>query len=137
MTKRPGGSAIRSVLEGKPDGYQMALVYDWCQEILTEPEKKKLEAALQKAMDAPGKTLEAARNRLLAAMVLESEPGVRRFIEQDWKPRIADLRAGRNAISREEIFAALRYFERLSGQSADRFARGLSASISKNCRSCI
>jgi hypothetical protein len=102
--KAAGRQAITFALQSK-DTYQIALVYDWCQEILTDSEKKKLEAAVLKGMTAPGKSMEAARDRLLAAIVLESEDGVKRFIEQDWKPRIADLRAGRNVIPREEIFA--------------------------------
>jgi hypothetical protein len=102
--KAAGRRAIDFALRSK-DTYQIALVYDWCQEILTDPEKKGLEAALQNGINAPGKTLEAARNRLLAAIVLESEAGVKRFVEEDWKPRVADLRAGRNVIPREETLA--------------------------------
>jgi len=101
--KAAGRQAVTFAL-GSKDVYQIALVYDWCQEILTDPEKKKLEAALDKGMNAPGKSLEAARDRLLAAIVLESEPGVKRFFEQDWKPRVAELRAGRNVIPREEVY---------------------------------
>ncbi len=45
-------------------------------------------------MNAPGKTLEAARNRLMAAVALESEAGVKRVYRgRDWKPRIAELHA--------------------------------------------
>lgn len=101
--KAAGRQAIAFALTAK-DMYQVALVYDWCQEILSPKEKKTLEATLQRAMNAPGTTLEAARNRLMAAVVLESDVGVKRFIEQDWKPRIAQLRAGHNVISREEAF---------------------------------
>ena len=101
--KAAGRQAISFALDSK-DAYQVALVYDWCQEILTAPEKKRLEAALEKAMTAPGTTMEAARNRLMAAVALESEAGVKSFIERDWTPRIAALRAGRNVISREDAF---------------------------------
>jgi hypothetical protein len=106
--KAAGRLAVTFALGGsaeKPDVYQIALVYDWCQEVMTDSEKKKLEAALEKGMNAAGKSLDAARDRLLAAIVLESEAGVKKFVEQDWKPRMADLRAGRNVIAREEIFA--------------------------------
>jgi hypothetical protein len=95
--------AMTAASTGK-DSYQVALVYDWCQEILTGAEQKKLEAALERAMNAPGKSLEAARDRLMAAVVLGSEAGVQKFIERDWKPRVADLRAGKNVIGREETF---------------------------------
>jgi hypothetical protein len=103
--KAAGRQAVNYALGPKADVYQMALVYDWGQEILSDSEKKKLETALEKGMNAPGKSLDAARNRLLAAVVLESETGVKRFIEQDWKPRMTDLRAGKNVISREESAA--------------------------------
>jgi hypothetical protein len=103
--KAAGRQAVNFALTTK-DLYQAALVYDWCQEILTVAEKKKLEAALEKGMAAGTASggLEAVRNRLMAAVALESETGVKRFIEQDWKPRVAQLRAGNNVISREEAF---------------------------------
>jgi hypothetical protein len=101
--KAAGRQAIAFALSTK-DAYQLALVYDWCQELLSPAEKSSLEAALTRAMNAPGDSLDAARNRLFAAMALGSESGVQRFIDHDWSPRIAQLRAGRNVISREEIF---------------------------------
>ncbi len=101
--KAAGRQAVTFAL-GSKDLYQVALVYDWCQEILSDAEKKKLEAALATGMHAPGNSLLAARDRLLAAIVLESEAGIKRFFEEDWKPRVAQLRQGRNVISREDAF---------------------------------
>lgn len=99
-----GRKAVDWALTAK-DQYQVALVYDWCLELLTAAEKARVEAALGKAMNTPGKTLDAAKTRLLAAIALESEAGVQRFFEQDWTPRMKELRDGHNVISREETFS--------------------------------
>jgi hypothetical protein len=103
-----GRQAVTWALANKdisPNGlYQVALVYDWCQEIVSETEKKKLEITLEKAMSSPGVSLDAVRIRLAAAVALGSEAGVQKFFERDWKPRIEALRAGKNVISREEVF---------------------------------
>jgi hypothetical protein len=101
--KAAGRQAVLFAL-GSKDIYQVALVYDWCQELLSDAEKKKLEISLAKGLAGTGDSLTAARDRLMAALVLESEAGVKKFIDNDWKPRILELKAGRNVIAREEVF---------------------------------
>ncbi len=99
-----GRKAVDWALTGK-DLYQVTLVYDWCQELLSPGEKTRLEAAIKRGMSVPGKTLDAAKTRLLAAVALESEEGVKNFFDNDWTPRMKPLRDGRNVISREETFS--------------------------------
>jgi hypothetical protein len=100
--KTAGRTAVAAALKSG-DIYQTAIVYDWCQDVLTDAEKKKFEAALDKGMKAPGKTLEAAKLRLLAAVVLESEPGMKRFFDEDWTPRMKALHAGQNILGLNEL----------------------------------
>lgn len=102
--REAGKKAVAFALTSK-DLYQVALVYDWCQDILTDAEKKKLAAALQKSFAAPAKTLDAAKERLMAAVTLESEPNVKKFFDEDWTPRIQALRSGQNVIGQSEIFS--------------------------------
>jgi hypothetical protein len=102
--KEAGRRAVAFALTSK-DLYQVALVYDWCQEILTEPEKKKLAMALEKGAAAPAKSFEAAKIRLLTAVVLESEAGIKRFFDEDWTPRMKALRAGKNVIAQNDTFS--------------------------------
>ena len=99
-----GRKAVDWALTGK-DLYQVTLVYDWCQELLTPAEKARLEAATGKALTVQGKSLNAVKTRLLAAIALESEAGVKSFFDQEWAPRMRSLRAGQNVIAREEMFS--------------------------------
>jgi hypothetical protein len=89
---------------------QLALVFDWCQDLLTEPESRTLTARLEKAAKTPGASIESQRARVLAAIALAghspevSVAALKAFIETAWEPRIAALRAGRDAIPRNQAF---------------------------------
>jgi hypothetical protein len=107
--KESGRKAVEFAL-GSKDIYQVALVYDWCQDILTETQKKRLAATLERGLTTPGKTFNDARLRLMAAIALDSdatvqEKNVKRFFDEDWTPRIKSLRAGQNVFAQNDIFA--------------------------------
>ncbi|MCU1257243.1 MAG: hypothetical protein JWO80_128 [Bryobacterales bacterium] len=96
------------------DGRQLALVFDWCQELLTDAEKRTLSARLEKVAKGPAAaaagSFEAQRSRLLAAIALgdhspeTSAATLKAFIDSTWEPRVAALRDGRNAIARSQLF---------------------------------
>jgi len=93
---------------------QLALVFDWCQDILSETESRAIAARLQKGIEARGSggSLANVRSKLLAAIALAdhdpaaSNAGIQDFVQKNWEARIVPaLRAGHNAIPREDIQA--------------------------------
>ncbi|MDQ6666193.1 MAG: hypothetical protein M3Z23_17575 [Acidobacteriota bacterium] len=92
---------------------QLALVFDWCQDVLSETESRVIAARLQKGIETPGRdnSLADARSRLLASIALAdhnaaaSNAGIQDFVQKNWEARIVPaLRAGHNAIPREDIY---------------------------------
>jgi hypothetical protein len=74
--KEAGRRAIAWALNPRNnDLRQMALVFDWCQELLSEAENKTLAARLQKAIAGPpvAKNLENARDLLLAGIAIADQ----------------------------------------------------------------
>src|SRR5689334_12265648 len=69
-----GKQAVAWALGPEADLRQMALVYDWSQAVLTEPQKKQLEARMSQALAvAPDESVPATRSRALAAIALFDE----------------------------------------------------------------
>jgi hypothetical protein len=111
--------AIAWALVAGRDTRQTALVYDWCQDQLTPPEKQTLLTRLRAALShaaASGK-LADLRSQLLAAIAIAgdddpaSEAAIRRFIQTEWLGRIIPgLKAGRTVISGEDTYALLEIF---------------------------
>lgn len=92
------------------DTRQLALVYDWCQEVLTPPQKSSLQAKLRQAMATKGTTVADVHARVLAAVAMAeaapeaSEAVIRAAVLDWWRGRIAlDLKAGKTPIKREEM----------------------------------
>src|SRR5271165_1005160 len=67
-----GKRAIEWALGGATDLRQLALVYDWCQDILSEPQSKGLALKIQKALaqTATYESVANQRNRALAAIAI-------------------------------------------------------------------
>jgi len=93
---------------------QLALIFDWCQELLTDAQAKALTAKLTRGIDASEKSTKVAdiRGRTLAAAALADrapdaaakvmEQTVRRWWEETIVP---GLKQGRHLIQREDAFA--------------------------------
>src|SRR5215469_8347888 len=67
-----GRKAVAWSLGTGKDLRQLALVYDWCQKLLSEAERRELAARIQKRMSetAGEETISAIRSRALGAVVL-------------------------------------------------------------------
>jgi len=91
---------------------QIALVFDWCQDLLTPSESAVLTARLAKAIGAATETsVDSERSRLLAAIALAghapkpSEAGIEDFFNRAWKQRLAKLKSGITPIPLDQTFA--------------------------------
>ena len=108
-----GRQAIEWALGPGSDIRQVALVYDWCQDLLTEPQRRTLTARLQKSLadTAADASVPAVRSRVLAAVALfDHVPQVpQRELEKvvrDWweVKTVPALKSGRVAISRDDAY---------------------------------
>jgi hypothetical protein len=113
--KVQGHKAIEWALKSTgsdPDVRQAALVYDWCQELMTPAELAVLTTRLERALAAkPGNTIENERSRLLAGIALAghspkaSDAALSDFFNRAWKQRLANLRSGKASIPLDQSFA--------------------------------
>jgi hypothetical protein len=101
---------------------QLALVFDWCQKLLTETERRDLAARIVKGLDeaASNESIPAMRARVLAAVALyddvpdlpnrELQRAVRNWWERKMAPSIArgQTPAREDAFALWEIFHAIR-----------------------------
>jgi len=115
--KEAGKQAIAWALDPKnSDLRQLALVFDWCQDLLSESENKALAARLQKAIaGAPvPKNLGQARDLLLAAMAIadqspaESKAAIASVLQKYWPASVVTpLSQGKMPFPRSETLALL------------------------------
>ena len=106
-------SAITWALGEATDLRQIALVFDWCQSALTEPESAALAAKLEQALGRPATAgVEEARSRAFAAIALAgttpdvSEREVRRIVEVWWgRTVVPALAAGDEVLPRTSRYA--------------------------------
>ena len=107
-----GKRAVDWALGPGTDLRQLALVYDWCQPLLSEPQAKALAAKLRRlAEQSTGNGIEATRDRVLAAIAAADdahaeENALREMVTNWWRvqtaPRLAD---GRLVVGTPELFA--------------------------------
>jgi len=112
--QKSGHSAVTWALGPGTDLRQLALVFDWCQDLLSPVQSKALAAKLAKGIQQTGKdrSVSAARSRALAAIALAdhmqevSERELAHVIRTWWRGELAPaLAAGRSAIAREDFYA--------------------------------
>ena len=112
--KAAGRKALAWALSPDADLRQMALVYDWCQDLLGDSERQSFAARLSRRMtdSASDAGMAAARSRVLAAVALfddipESPPReLERQIRQWCDGKIApELKAGQHIVSRDDAYA--------------------------------
>ncbi len=93
---------------------QLAIVFDWCQEAMTEAQRKSLSTKLARAMETLQRdaSIPATRSRTLAAVVLAdhiSEISTRYLapvVRDWWRNQIAKpLKEGHNVVPREDLYA--------------------------------
>jgi hypothetical protein len=112
--KAAGRKAIEWALTPPADLRQMALVYDWCQDLLSDADRRNFAARLSRRMteSAADTSMDAARSRTLAAVALFDDfpdtPAreLERLIRQWWVGKIAaPLKEGRHVVSRDDAYA--------------------------------
>jgi hypothetical protein len=111
-----GRKAVEWALGSASDLRQLALVFDWCQPLLSEAESKRLAGKLRAGIEksAEAQDVAAVRNRVLAAVALAEhvkgiEDGViRQVVEVWWKQRVLDkLAAGQTPFEPSEHYALI------------------------------
>jgi len=104
--------ALKTATASDADLRQIALVFDWCQPLMSPAEIAALVARLERALAAkPGTSIENERSRLLAGIALAdhspkvSNAALEDFFGRAWKQRLANLRSGKAAIPLDQTFA--------------------------------
>jgi len=109
-----GRRAIEWALENGGDVRQMALVFDWCQDLLTPAESEELVRRLGESLDRDARklTLPEARDLVLAAVALaghvpeKPEAALRKFVEGWWRSGfIVERERDGRAIPRNQTYA--------------------------------
>ncbi len=108
-----GRAAVTWALGPGTDLRQLALVFDWCQDLLSATQSRMLAAKLAKAIEQPGRdhSVSAMRGRALAAIALAdhqqelSERELGRLIRVWWRGEIAPaLTSGKNVVARDDFY---------------------------------
>ena len=109
-----GREAIAWALGPGNDLRQQALVYDWCQDLLSEVQKRDLGARLQKGIadTAANDAVAAVRARAMAAVALfdhvpqTPRQELERVVRGWWSRKILpELAAGRSVLARDDAYA--------------------------------
>jgi hypothetical protein len=107
-----GRKAIVWALTPSADLRQQALVFDWCQDLLTEPERRDLTARLAKGIvETADPAIPAVRSRTLAAIALydhapEAQGALDAIVHQWWERRmVPPLRGGQSVVARDDAYA--------------------------------
>jgi hypothetical protein len=108
-----GRAAVNWALGPGNDLRQLALVFDWCQDLLSPAQSRALAAKLAKGIDqlARDHSIPAMRARALAAIALAdhqqelSERELTRVIRGWWRGEVSPaLEAGRNVVGRDDLY---------------------------------
>src|SRR6266850_3489010 len=109
-----GRAAVTWALGAGADLRQVALVFDWCQDLLSPAQSRALVAKLAKGIEQTGRdrSMAALRSRALAAVALAdhqqavSERELERVIQGRWRGEIApELQRGRDVIPHDDYYA--------------------------------
>jgi hypothetical protein len=101
---------------GATDLRQLALVFDWCQDILTEAQSKALAAKLARGIQQGRRdsSVSAVRSRLLASVALSGhvpdapEREIEQVVHKWWEGEIVPaILGGREAVGRDDTYALM------------------------------
>jgi len=93
---------------------QQAIVFDWCQDVLNEAQRRELGARLEKGIAAPpaDDSVATARSRAMAAVALfdhvpqTPQRELERLVHTWWEGKMAPaLNSGRSVVSRDDAYA--------------------------------
>lgn len=102
-----GKQAVQFALQTK-DLRQQALVFDWCQPLLSEEQSKVLATKIHQALAAPPAKRDIAtmRERALAAVVIGNKEELEMIVKGWWRKEVAPgLRNGTYRYTREDSYA--------------------------------
>jgi len=108
-----GRQAVAWALGPGDDLRQLALVFDWCQNLLSEAQRRDLAARLQKGMAAAAAndSIAAVRSRVLAAVALfdhvpqAPQRELERVVRNWWNGKMAPaLENGRGVVARDDAY---------------------------------
>ena len=111
-----GQQAIAAALAPGSDLRQQALVFDWCQDLLSEAQRRDLSARLEKGIAgaAPDDAIASVRSRVLAAVALfdhipqAPQRELERVVRTWWEGKMVPaLKAGRHVVPRDDAYALL------------------------------
>ena len=108
-----GRQAVAWALGKDSDPRQQAVVYDWCQPLLSEAQRRELESRLEKAISGPpsDQSVAIASSRALAAIALfdhspkAPQRELERIVRAWWERGVAPaLREGRAVVKRDDAY---------------------------------
>jgi hypothetical protein len=102
-----GRQAVAWALGPATDLRQLALVFDWCQPLLSEAQSKTLKAKLQKGVEQTARASDVAtvRSRILAAIAIEDDATLKSTVGTWWRGQMAPaLKSGSRALQRGEVY---------------------------------
>jgi hypothetical protein len=111
-----GRQAVAWALGAGADLRQLTLVFDWCQDILTDAQSKTLAAKLARGIQQSRRdsSVSAVRSRLLAAVALSGhlpdvpEREIEHLLHQWWEGEILHaINSGREALARDDAYALM------------------------------
>jgi hypothetical protein len=111
-----GQQAVAWALGAGADLRQLALVFDWCQEILSEAQSKSLAAKLARGIQQSRRdsSISAVRSRLLAAVALSGhlpdipEREIDQVVHKWWEGEIVPaILNGREVVARDDAYALM------------------------------
>ncbi|MGD0361287.1 MAG: hypothetical protein ABSC93_10485 [Bryobacteraceae bacterium] len=111
-----GRQAVAWALGSGADLRQLALVFDWCQDVLTETQSKTLAARLERGIQQTRRdsSVSAVRSRLLAAVALSGhlpvvpEREIDEILHKWWQGEVVPaINAGRELVSRDDLYALM------------------------------
>ena len=114
-----GQQAIAWALAPGSDLRQQALVFDWCQDLLSEAQRRDLTARLEKGIStpAPDDSIATARSRALAAVALfdhvpqTPQRELERVVRSWWEGKlIPALKGGHDLVARDDAYPLLELF---------------------------
>ena len=113
LDQNSGRAAVKWALGSGTDLRQLALVFDWCQDLLAPAQAGALAAKLVKGIEQTSRdrSIPATRSRALAAIALAdhvqevSERELERVVQNWWRGEMAPaLQAGRDVVKREDLY---------------------------------